>query len=214
MNKNKILLMVVALALLSSTPVYALGPSQTNSSQPLPVASFSYSPANPSPHSSVLFNASESYPLDRIVNYLWDYGDSSKPSYSLQPFGECIYDEEGVYNVTMTVLDVDRQTSSYTLTIFVRGNTPKPQPNQTVYPEMLTSTDAPANPAPLQNSTVFYVNYAQYQEILNQSPPESTNDYVARVALTTRDSGGWVLGWAVLAIIGALLLLLWRDLKA
>jgi hypothetical protein len=162
----------------------------------------------------VLFNASESYPLDRIVNYLWDYGDSSKPSYSLQPFGECIYDEDGAYNVTMTVFDIDRQTSFYTLTVFVSGNTPKPQPNQTAFPEMVPSTEPTANPVTSQNYTVFYVNYAQYQETLNQSPSESTTDYVARIALTTEDSGGWALGWAVLAIIGALLLLLWRDLKA
>ena len=63
---------------------------------------------------SIVFYGSDSYDLDgSIVNYTWDFGDNSR-SYEINP--SHIYLTEGVFIVTLTVMDNDNLTSKNTTT--------------------------------------------------------------------------------------------------
>ncbi|MDI6717121.1 MAG: SBBP repeat-containing protein, partial [Actinomycetota bacterium] len=82
-----------------------------------PVASFTYSPSNPEPLTSVNFDASASHDSDgQIVSYQWDFGDNTtgngvSPGHS--------YSATGIYHVVLTVTDNDGASSSFSQDLYV-----------------------------------------------------------------------------------------------
>jgi hypothetical protein len=80
-----------------------------------PVASFTYSPPDPQVNDTITFDASGSSDTDgTIVSYLWDFGDG-ETSTSQNPTHA--YNQEGSYNVTLTITDNDGLTDTATATI-------------------------------------------------------------------------------------------------
>jgi len=70
-----------------------------------PVASFTESAETVFTGEIITFNASESYDPDGIiVEYFWDFGDGSNAT---ETVAEHAYAEEGIYTVTLTVIDDD-----------------------------------------------------------------------------------------------------------
>ena len=77
-----------------------------------PVASFTYSPAEPRAEQIVTFNASASYDPDgNIVTYRWDFGDGNITSVA-DPIITHVYENCGNYTVTLTVTDNEGLASS------------------------------------------------------------------------------------------------------
>jgi len=84
-----------------------------------PVASFIYSPKDPSADESVTLNASESYDPDGyIVSYQWNFGDGTKVN-ETDPVTTHTYDKAGVYTVELTVSDNDGLTDTETKLLVV-----------------------------------------------------------------------------------------------
>lgn len=68
-------------------------------------------------HSTVYFNASHSYDYDgNITSYYWDFGDGE---YSSVPNPVHSYNEDGDYNVTLTITDEDGNNHTTFITIRV-----------------------------------------------------------------------------------------------
>ena len=73
-----------------------------------PHASFTFSPAEIEANQTVTFDASDSYdpdPMDKIVNYTWDFGDGTPPTTESDPIITHVYVTGGNYNVTLVVTD-------------------------------------------------------------------------------------------------------------
>jgi PKD repeat protein len=84
-----------------------------------PVASFTYTPANPIVDQEITFNATTSYDPDGvIVSYNWNFGDGITTTTS-DPLITHSYSEEGNYKVTLTVVDNDGESSSTSETVTV-----------------------------------------------------------------------------------------------
>ena len=82
-----------------------------------PVASFSFSPANPNPGETVSFDASASHDPDgTIVSYSWDFGDGGSGS---GVSATHVYSTAGTYTVTLTVTDNAGATARVQKTIQV-----------------------------------------------------------------------------------------------
>jgi hypothetical protein len=90
-----------------------------------PIASFTYSPANPKTSEPVLFNASSSTPNNgTIVNYQWSFGDGNVTS-NPNPTIIHAYNIPGTYNITLTINDSQGLSASTwnTVTISSRNQT-------------------------------------------------------------------------------------------
>ena len=75
-----------------------------------PVANFTWQPAQPTDIENVTFNATLSYDMDGfIVNYTWNFGDGSIAYGMIVEHG---FEDDGIYNVTLTVTDNDGATDS------------------------------------------------------------------------------------------------------
>ena len=84
-----------------------------------PVASFNYEPASPSVGEIVIFNASESYDPDySITLYTWDFGDGTVIN-TTDPIAYHVYSQQGTFNVTLIVTDIDGLSANTTKTISV-----------------------------------------------------------------------------------------------
>jgi PKD repeat protein len=111
----------------------------------LPTASFTFSPASPVIHQTIVFNAAASTaaPGREIVRYDWNFGSGNPQS------GQVVnkeYDVPGVYNVTLTVTDDVGNKGTTTQSVSVGttgGNNPVPD-----------FTFSPTNP--LTNQAVFF----------------------------------------------------------
>lgn len=102
MSKLRTIILVLALLILLlglAGLIHATGPNQP------PVAFFTYSPDNPTPQESILFDASGSYaPSGRIVQYAWDFGDGTVSTLT-DPLITHSYPVDGDYTVQLTVTD-------------------------------------------------------------------------------------------------------------
>jgi hypothetical protein len=102
MSKLHTIIVVLALLILLlglAGLIHAAGPNQP------PVAFFTYSPDNPTPQESILFDASGSYaPSGRIVQYAWDFGDGTVSTLT-DPLITHSYPVDGDYTVQLTVTD-------------------------------------------------------------------------------------------------------------
>ncbi|MGQ9461006.1 MAG: PKD domain-containing protein, partial [Candidatus Bathyarchaeaceae archaeon] len=83
-----------------------------------PVAHFTWTPPNPTVYQTVNFDASASTPNGGyIVNYTWNFGDSSPSVTGVDPIINHIYTTFGTYTVTLTIIDSEDLTDTYTDTI-------------------------------------------------------------------------------------------------
>jgi len=88
----------------------------------IPIASFTESAETLSSGESIHFDASESHDPDgTIVNYLWDFGDGNT---AVDVDVDHAYEDDGVYTVTLTVIDDDDATGSATATKNVLNRSP------------------------------------------------------------------------------------------
>jgi len=89
-----------------------------------PVASFTWSPAEPYAAQDVTFDATASYDPDQneITEYLWDFGDGTKASGSIVHH---TYQDNGTYSVTLTVMDRCGKKDSLTKKISVLNPSPE-----------------------------------------------------------------------------------------
>ena len=77
-----------------------------------PVAVFTFSPENPKANQPVTFNATGSYDPEGRLDlqpFLWDFGDASRGGGKIVPH---TYTVPGTYNVTLTVVDRNRQRTT------------------------------------------------------------------------------------------------------
>lgn len=82
-----------------------------------PIASFNYTPSNPTVDQGVTFDASTSYDPDgEIVSYSWDFGDGFVGEGKIVTHS---YPQEENYKVTLTVIDNDGKSSSTSQTVTV-----------------------------------------------------------------------------------------------
>ena len=81
--------------------------SNTQAQQESPVASFTYSPTNPKVNETIVFDAGASYAYNQgyIIAYNWTFGDGSSIAGYNSTVVEHAYRSEGVYTVTLTVMD-------------------------------------------------------------------------------------------------------------
>jgi len=85
--------------------MYAVKTTGTGSVNRPPIASFTYTPANPSIYDAVTFNASTSYDPDgTIVSYEWNFRDGNTTTTS-DPVIIHSYASKGDYKVILTVMD-------------------------------------------------------------------------------------------------------------
>ncbi|GEM_PF-3660233 len=88
-----------------------------------PVGSFTFDPASPEVDETVTFDASNSSDRNgNIISYEWDYGDQNTGSGVNSTHA---YSSEGIYTVTLTIIDNDEIADIATKLITV---TPKPLP--------------------------------------------------------------------------------------
>jgi len=108
-----------------------------------PVASFTESAETVLTGEVISFNASSSYDSDGvIVNYFWDFGDSTNATGVIV---EHAYTEDGTYTVTLTITDDDGATSTATANKYAGNNPPVAsftESAETVYTGETISFDA------------------------------------------------------------------------
>lgn len=82
-----------------------------------PLANFTKSAETAYPTELVVFNATDSYDPDgTVVTYFWDFGDNNT---AIGRLVEHAYATEGIYIITLTVVDDDGATSNATSTIVI-----------------------------------------------------------------------------------------------
>jgi len=89
-----------------------------------PVASFTYSPAEPSIDETVIFNATESsnpgVPEGTVSLYTWDFGDGTGVE-KTSPVTTHVYRLNGTYTVNLIVTDDSSQTDSVQTAVTIRS---------------------------------------------------------------------------------------------
>jgi len=122
--------------------------SSTTAGNQAPQALFTFSPQNPRSGEAVLFDAADSLDADgRITQYNWDFGDGTTAS-GVSVIHSYVLD--GVYTVTLTVLD-DRNAAGRTSKTIVVGETTLPPP-----PPIPPPPPSPASSKPVVIESVHY----------------------------------------------------------
>ncbi len=158
-----------------------------------PVANFTWVPEKPTDIEEVTFNASSSYDIDgMIVNYTWDFGDGSI-AYGMEV--KHSYDDNGVYEITLTVMDDDGDTASISHGIMIENN--NPVANFTWTPEEPTDIDEIVfNASSSYDIDGMIVNYtwdfgdgsiAYGMEVKHVYPDNGT--YIVRLSIEDDDGG-------------------------
>ena len=81
------------------------------------VARFKYSPSSPVSQESIVFDATYSYDRNEdIVSYLWNFDDGNITSI-MSPLIVHQYENPGIYNVSLRVVDAEGLNSSYALVL-------------------------------------------------------------------------------------------------
>lgn len=88
----------------------------------IPIAAFDYIPQNPDTYESIIFNGSKSFDTyGNIVNYFWDFGDSTN---STEKVATHSYEDHGNYTVTLMVTDNDGLTDTASANITILNQLP------------------------------------------------------------------------------------------
>ena len=117
-----------------------------------PVASFTVTPNSPVVGATVTFNASASGDPDgHIVNYSWDFGDSTFGSEALTSHP---YVSAGTYNVTLNVTDNDSLNGTIYHDVVVRPRPPGPRPPVADFGASPSPTN-PGSPVTFDGSASF-----------------------------------------------------------
>jgi len=110
----------------------------------IPMANFSWGPANPKTDTVVIFNASSSIDIDGdIILYEWDWdSDGIYDESGSNPIAEYSWDDNGNYSVILRVVDNDNAVDVIQREITVENrppfidfsfSPPSPQPGDTVF---------------------------------------------------------------------------------
>jgi len=93
----------------------------------LPTANFSWSPQNPQPGETIIFNASSSYDSGYITLYEWDWdNDLIFDENSTNPITSHMWDKKGFYPVTLLVHDDDNCMDAQRYVVPVGNQEPEP----------------------------------------------------------------------------------------
>jgi hypothetical protein len=105
--RSRILLVALLMVIV---PIVAVQIQRNVFANQAPVASFTYSPAIPTPGETITFNASASYDPDgSILKYSWDFGDGNTATVT-NPIITYSYPLDGAYTVELTVTDNNQAT--------------------------------------------------------------------------------------------------------
>jgi hypothetical protein len=107
--KARLPILVIAL-LIVIVPIAVVEIQRSVFANQSPTASFTYSPATPTPGETITFNASASYDsAGSIVQYSWDFGDGTTATIT-NPIITYAYPIDGTYTVQLTVTDNSNAT--------------------------------------------------------------------------------------------------------
>ena len=123
-----------------------------------PFADFTYVPSNPLVNENVVFNASASYSLNgSITKYCWNFSDGTPIVNETDSIITHKFENKGLYEVTLTVVDSNGLTNSTTKTVEVYES----------LPPTATFTYFPINP--LVNESIIF----------NASESSDPNGYIS-----------------------------------
>jgi len=117
-----------------------------------PVASFTYDPLDPIENAPITFTDTSTDSDGTIVNWTWDFGDTTPLSYDQDP--DHTFTAKGFYTVTLTVRDDDGATDTFSDVISVNITEPVPLftyashcpiPNEIINFDASTSDDPDGN---------------------------------------------------------------------
>jgi len=187
-----------------------------------PVASFTFSPANPNPGDTVTFDASASYDPDgTIVSYSWNFGDGKTASGVTVTH---VYSAAGRYTVTLTVTDNQGATATARRTIQVGPVTTLPgmptidKPGIYVWgdPDQhwhITVAGDPSWPSPRKFQVILESQGAFTNRVVTgpaPAPTVTTSGGLARLTWEGTVGAGWV--DLQFDLTGATLMKLWLYL--
>ncbi len=112
-----------------------------------PIADFAYLPAQPDPGAIVLFNATLSTDADgQIAAFAWDF-DADGQIDATAAIIDYVFDEEGVFGVSLTVTDTDGATDTLIRQVTVgTGAEQTPSPPVTLIPPVADFSYSPDDP--------------------------------------------------------------------
>jgi len=157
-----------------------------------PVASFSESAETVNTNQVIHFNASASYDPDgTIVSYLWNFGDGSNAT------GVAVdhsYVDDGIYTVTLTVMDDDGASNSVSATKTVLNRPPVAsftESAETVYTSEAISFNASTSYDPDGTIVSYFWNFGDSTNATGVTANHAyADDGVYTVTLTITDDDG------------------------
>jgi len=173
-----------------------------------PVANFTYSPPVPLVNTTVTFNASLSTPNGgTIVNYTWNFGDSTPNVTETDPIATHAYLMQGNYTVTLAITDSEELTDTCSKSIKVIKC---PVANFTYWPKRPligeTVTFNASLSTPNGGTIVNYTwNFGDSTPNVTETDPITTHIYTTygtyNATLTITDSEGLTdTAWGILTI--------------
>jgi len=157
-----------------------------------PVASFTYSPAEPQVNKTITFNASASYDPDgTIVSYEWDFGDETNGTNEIATH---TYVNNGTYLVTLNVTDnhgLSNATSKNITVLYRPSIAIFTESAETVYTYEVITFNASDSHDPDGNITSYFWDFGDGKNATGIIVEHSyVNDGNYTVTLTVVDSHG------------------------